>query len=59
MSQRLREETAGGHNVNCVECSWRIKLDEEKKDTIGFGDMEVFSDFGKRFGWGGEARQKG
>lgn len=39
--------------VNSVEYWWKIKLDKDKRNTIGFGNMEVFSDLGKKFGWGG------
>jgi hypothetical protein len=34
----------------------RSRLDEDKKDTIGFGNLEVSSDLGKRFWWGGRTR---
>lgn len=39
--------------VNCIEHCWKIKLDEDKKDPIGCGNVEVFIDLGKRFwDWG-------
>ena len=50
--RRVLEERA----VNCVEHFWRIKFNEDKKDIIDFGNVEVFSDLGKRFWSGGKAR---
>lgn len=43
--------------ATCVEHFWRIKFNAGKKDTIDFGNVEVFSDPGMRFWSGRNARR--
>lgn len=56
VSQITERRVLGERAVNRVEHCWKIKLNAGKKDTIDFGNMEVFSDLGKRFWWVGKAR---